>query len=494
MFRLNDIIIFEQNEYLITGLLGRGGMSNVFLIECKDTKHKFALKSLDYFFQDDSNYRSLMNEWKLAQNINHPHVINYRGLHDGLTDPSTPYLIMDLANDGSLKDYLLSRQSLLSEDECLNIFHQIIDGIEAVNSILIHRDIKPDNIFINDGKFKIADFGLAKVVQDKTRSKTFKGWGTEPYIAPEAYRAETNTIQMDMYSIGHVFYQIAALQHAFGMQNDWEQAHFTAVAKPLSGINANISPKVSAVINKLIAKKPSNRYASWDEVRQDLLRSTQNTGKNKDAINDILHKKISRDQKDERELLDKQTKENEAQRKRSILIYQFENEVVAPIEAFIDEFNAVSNQNNLMHIHAKPPLFRRISFDNKSIELWFKLIDKSDAIEQRGQGVWGGVNSTLFPTFRNQPVLGWGALVSGDGRGINIVLIASSEDEYGDWYILENKVSGMNARDRNKATPFAFSPTELPKEIHIVGAMHIYETTVSKLSAEELIKFISAVQ
>ena len=91
----------------------------------------------------------------------------------------------------------------------MNIFHQIIDGMEAINRVLVHRDIKPDNIFINNGVFKIADFGLAKIIQDKTRSKTFKGWGTEPYIAPEAYRFEKNTIQMDMYSIGLVFFQIA---------------------------------------------------------------------------------------------------------------------------------------------------------------------------------------------------------------------------------------------------------------------------------------------
>ena len=497
MFRIGDEIIFNEKIFVITKFLGQGGMGHVFLIENKETGLKFALKSLQYFFPDDSNYRSLINEWEQAQTIKHDNVINYHGFHDGLSAPKTPYLIVELAKDGSLEDFLKSKQTLLSEDECLNIFHQIIDGMEAVNTTLIHRDIKPDNIFINDGIFKIADFGLAKVAQDKTRSKTFKGWGTEPYIAPEAFRSEKNTIQMDMYSIGHVFFQIAALEHAFGLQKDWEQAHLTVVPTSLSSINTNISPKVSAVINKLIAKKPSNRYQSWDEVRRDLVRSTQNTGTNKSIINNILQKKVSRDLNNERELVQKQSKEKEIQRKLDIISFQFDNEIILPISNFIDEFNTVSDHASAMRINRQPSngnLNYQISFDGKSINIWFHCINESDAYKRYGDNGWGEqVLHKIQPTLNQKTVLAWGGLESKDGYGFNIVLVASDQDEYGDWYILKNKESGLSRQNERRQDPFAFSHNELLKEIHTVGVLHIYSTTVKKIDINEVLQFISTV-
>ncbi|MCH7330241.1 serine/threonine-protein kinase [Acinetobacter modestus] len=495
MLKINDIIKFKEKEYVITKFLGQGGMGQVFLIESKDDGHKLALKSLQYFLPNDSNYRSLFNEWEKAQTIKHHNVINYHGFHDGSSSPETPYLIMELANDGSLEDFLKLRMDLLTEDECLNIFHQIIDGMEAVNNTLVHRDIKPDNIFINDQVFKIADFGLAKIAQDKTRSKTFKGWGTEPYIAPEAYRSEKNTIQMDMYSIGHVFYQIAALKHAFGLPDDWEYAHLTATPDSLSSINISISPKVSAVINKLIAKKPSNRYISWDEVRQDLIRSTQNTGSNKSIIDNILGKKLSRDLVKERELTAIQIKEKEHQRKLDILRFQFENEIISPISNLINEFNAVSDNSSAMRINKTSssghPSYQ-ISFDEKSISIWFKYINASDSYKFYGNDRWG--NQVLHheqPRLNQNPVLAWGGFESTNGQGFNIVLVASSEDEYGNWYILKNKMSGFSTRNDHRPNPFAFSHDELIKEINLVGAIHIYSTTVTELNINEILQFIS---
>lgn len=494
MFRINDTIEFQNEEYVITDFLGQGGMGHVFLIRNKANNSKLALKSLQYFLPDDNNYRSLFNEWQQAQTINHKNVIRYLGFHDGLSEPTTPYLIMELANDGSLENYLKSLKSLLDEDECLSIFHQIINGMEAVNQVLIHRDIKPANIFINNGDFKIADFGLAKIAQDKTRSKTFKGWGTEPYIAPEAYRAEKNTIQMDMYSIGHVFYQIAALKHAFGNPNDWEQAHLTAVPASLSNINPNISAKVISVINKLISKKPSNRYSSWDEVRQDLVRSTKNTSDNKSAIEKILHSKISRDLEKEKQLSAQQLLEKETQRKSDLLNFQFNDEVISPLRTFVDDFNKINGSTSGMSISQNSGYNSSgyvISFDGKKIKIWFHQINDSDVIESYQNNIWGeNVIHKTKPVLNNKPVLAWGGIESNDGRGINIVLVKSDEDEYGDWFILKNKLSGFG-RPENRADPFAFSSAELVKEIHTVHALHIYNTQIIKLQSDEIVRFIS---
>ncbi|MEX9785628.1 serine/threonine-protein kinase [Providencia manganoxydans] len=494
MFKINDSIKFQEKDYVISEFLGQGGMGHVFKIENMSDGSSLAMKSLQYFLPDDDNYRSLFNEWEQAQTVKHENVINYVGFHNGLSDPQTPYLVMELANGGSLEDFLKSKDTLLSESECLDIFHQIINGMEAVNNVLVHRDIKPDNIFINNGIFKIADFGLAKVAQDKTRSRTFKGWGTEPYIAPEAYRSEQNTIQMDMYSIGHVFYQIAALKHAYGNPDNWEEAHFTAVPESLSVANPNISAKVSAVINKLIAKRPSNRYGSWDSVRQDLHQSAQNITENKDVINKILGSKVSRDLEQERILSEQQKLASEQKRKSDILDFQFNNEIVMPLKNFVDNFNDVSGSNSLMKLteHSSPGgLSCHVSFDGKSVNIRFDHISERDVMESYGNNIWGErVQHRVKPSLMQKLVLGWGAIECIDGRGLNIVLVESDQDDYGDWYVLKNNVSALSREQR--PDPFAFSGEELLKEIHLVSAMHIYDTEVKRLDIKEILEFISS--
>ncbi len=495
MFRIGDTIEFEEKEYEIKEFLGQGGMGHVFSIEDHTGNFKYALKSLQFFLPDDNNYRSLINEWEKAQKINHKNVISYHGFHDGLNEPKTPYLIIELAQDGTLEDFLNTQTSFFEEETCLEIFHQIIDGMEAVNEVLVHRDIKPDNIFIKEGVYKIADFGLAKIAEEKTRTKTFKGWGTEPYIAPEAYRAETNTIQMDMYSIGHVFYQIAGMRHAYGTPIDWEQAHLTSVPENLHNVNRNISPKVASVIMQLIAKRPSNRYDTWDCVRKELINSIQSVGTHKPAIDIILQKKISRDLEAEEELSRQQIEHKELKRKNDILNFQFLDEIIQPIKAFIINFNKVSGSSSTMEITEHNQLDNQIfkvKFDQNVAKIWLHKINERDVISTYANDMWGEKRLQITkPTLNGKSVLAWGGIESTDDTGLNIVLIASESDEYGDWFLLKNTHSGFSSGRDARPEPFAFTSDELIKEIHHVSATHIYNTNVKTLDVNDVINFIS---
>ncbi len=103
-------------------------------------------------------------------------------------------------------------ESFFSDREIIAMYKQLICGMKAINENLVHRDIKPDNILIKDSMLKVSDFGLSKVVADKTRTGTFKGFGHLLYMAPEGWTMEKNTIQMDIYSMGLVFYEIATFK------------------------------------------------------------------------------------------------------------------------------------------------------------------------------------------------------------------------------------------------------------------------------------------
>lgn len=496
MFRINDDIQFNGEVYELVEFLGNGGMGQVFLIEEQNTNSQFAMKTLTNFLPDDENYRSLINEWERAQEIDHENVIRYLGFDSGDAAKRSPFIVMDLAHDGTLQNFLDKQTEFLKEQACLQIFHQIIDGMEAINSVLIHRDIKPDNIFIDNGILKIADFGLAKLVQEKTRSRTFKGWGTAPYIAPEAFRSEKNTIQMDMYSIGHVFFQIGGLRHAFGNQTDWERAHLTMIPPALNNINSNISPKVASIVNKLIEKKPKDRYQNWGEVRKDLLASTNNIGSNKEYVNVLIQKKLDQDLEIKKSLTKNQLEAEKIQRQRDILNDQFEQTIQRPLVELVDQLNATLQPDeavNLVQTASEGVFSLRLQYNRKEVSIWFKEITESDFRQYSQKNMWGeSIKSTVRPSLRGRLIMAWGAVEASNGKGLNIILVESNDDAYGDWYILENSDNGLSFHQNRRETPFAFQKQELRKEIYNVGVMHIYNMRDRPLDTDSLIKFITA--
>lgn len=500
MLDINDIVHFNNDDYTVSSFLGQGGMGHVFLIKENNGTKKYALKTLQYYLEDTDTYRSLINEWELAQSIRHENVISYRGFDDGSVS-KTPYLIMDLAEDGSLQDFLNVQEVMLDEQLCLNIFHQIIDGMEAINRVLVHRDIKPDNIFINNGVFKIADFGLAKIIQDKTRSKTFKGWGTEPYIAPEAYRFEKNTIQMDMYSIGLVFFQIAGREHALGSPKDWERAHLMTVPKALNKVNNKISPKVAEIINKLIEKKPKDRYQNWNEVREDLnIANDNNQATHKNSVNKLLDRKLSKDLKAKDIESQKTLKENELLRRKRIVGYQFEKAIRNPLVELLTQLNkmaAISDAAKLIYNLVDDVHKIKFSFDEEYANIWFSAIDQSDELplnvfrkfaESKSSKL--DFSKTLTPLINGKLLLAWGAVNFSSGKGFNLLLVQSDEDEYGDWVILKNSKISLFPDD-NQIQPFAFDRSQIRTSIYFIDSHSSYKTEVEAIERKDLIDIIA---
>lgn len=164
------------------------------------------------------------------------------------------------------------------------MFLQLSKGMECINAVLVHRDIKPDNILINNDVLKITDFGLAKYVEATTRNVTFKGFGTLQYCAPEVWKNEKNTLQMDIYSMGIVFYELATLQYPYMVQaGDYMDAHlYGAVENPLK-YNPQIPVGIVSLLNKMLQKSRSKRFSSWKEII-DLLETGDNREKQNDEI------------------------------------------------------------------------------------------------------------------------------------------------------------------------------------------------------------------
>ena len=112
MFRVNDKFSFENNDYVIKEFLGNGGMGYVFSVENQNS-NQFALKMIPYInASNDDEYRSIINEWEKAQLINHVNAIKYHGFNDGLTSVKNPFLLMELARDKTLAEFLRNQNTL----------------------------------------------------------------------------------------------------------------------------------------------------------------------------------------------------------------------------------------------------------------------------------------------------------------------------------------------------------------------------------------------
>src|SRR6267142_4006201 len=119
---------------------------------------------------------------------------------------------MEYISGGSLA-HVLRAGTPIPLGRTIEMMIDIAQGTKAINEKLIHRDIKPDNVLIEGGKLKIGDFGISKFVDESTRLHTFKGAQHVAYMAPEGWQNQTNTVKLDVYSVGLVFYEILSLKH-----------------------------------------------------------------------------------------------------------------------------------------------------------------------------------------------------------------------------------------------------------------------------------------
>lgn len=504
-----DDIIYdsEWNEYKIIEVIGRGGMGIVLSITRVSDGKKFALKALSLFIKDDNDYRALTNEGILAQSIEHKNVIKYHYFHDGTKYPNLdPYIIMDLADKKNLQDLInekLVSNLLLEQWELVNIFSQIIDWMEAINKVLIHRDIKPGNILISNNEIKISDFGISKVIGDPTRSKSFKWSGTLPFFPPECFSSSKNTIQMDIYSMGIVFYILATLKHPYETnkkltsEEEWRNAHLYSTAPLGVDFNKTISPKIFSIIQKMIEKDPEKRFSQWNDIREEISGLSKISElKYWTIIEKIASKNLLENTKKMDEELARKKKMDEEIEKIKILVFQFSNDIIKPLREFIEEYNKVNtisdDQILIRDCWTKFAPRQEAAFEIRAnnlkfrIEIGVHMLSDVDS-EYSGQR-WASKDR---PEIDNRKIIAWGCIEENMWSWFNILLVEKKENLYWEWYLLENRYSGLYRGDRNRPEPFPFRLNELPKEIHLIKAMHIYSSKLTSFDPIKIIDFIS---
>jgi hypothetical protein len=252
-------------RYRIIGLIGRGGMGEVYRADDLKLGQPVALKFLPKTLADDSVRRErLFAEVRIARQVSHPNICR---VYDISELEGRHFLTMEYI-DGEDLASLLKRIGSLPGAKALDVARQLCAGLAAAHDKgVLHRDLKPANVMIDGrGRVRITDFGLAVAEGEETQEGDVSG--TPPYMAPEQFAGKGSSVRSDIYALGLVFYEIFTGKRAFEAKTIAELRAKKEASSPTapSEIARDIDPIVERVILRCIEKDPRQRPASAAQV------------------------------------------------------------------------------------------------------------------------------------------------------------------------------------------------------------------------------------
>ena len=254
-----------DERYRIVGLLGQGGMGDVYRADDLKLGQSVALKFLPEALASDATRLELLhNEVRLARQVSHPNVCRVYdiGEVDGMHFLSMEFI------DGEDLSGLMRRIGRLPSDKGIDIARQLCGGLYAAHEKgVLHRDLKPANIMLDGrGQVRITDFGLARLtsVEDAAGNRA----GTPAYMAPEQLAGGAVTVQSDIYSLGLVLHEVFTGQPVFRADSIAELVKLREESSPgtLSSVVPDIEPAVERVILRCLEKEPSRRPGSVVQI------------------------------------------------------------------------------------------------------------------------------------------------------------------------------------------------------------------------------------
>lgn len=465
-----------DETFELTDFLGQGSFGEVYQAVGHVSGSILAVKLLPVGGITDETRTALLNEMRLATQVVHPNVVQILYTDEGSSSSIGPYLIMEYVTGGTLHSILetiRTTNSKIALEEARKMMLDIARGAKAVNEHVVHRDIKPDNILYDGTLLKLGDFGISKLISERTRTHTFKGVGAIRYMAPEGWEYEKNTIKMDVYSVGLVFYEILTLKNPVeqsvsdrGDWKAWERAHRYSDCPDVRTMRTDVDVAIAQLLGRMVAKRPAER-PEWEEVLK-VLENQAPHGASSATVSAAVEaalKIIREKQKEELARAEAQERRN-----RKAQTYQYSlARVIGLFDSVVDSFNTSFQHGKIEKQQTGPAAY-----------FTYKL------------PIGGEITIQFFPppdnpiALRGTQLIGGGYITADNGFSANLMLVGVQDDEYGVWEACLfnfNAVMDVVAVIRKKGlsfdmkVPFGFGQSDqFYKEAYLTlsGGMHVF--------------------
>src|SRR5215475_176938 len=266
-------------RYELDGIVGRGGMAEVFRARDIRLNRIVGVKTLrDGLARDQTLLARFRREAQSAASLNHPSIVAvYDTGEDTVGGTPVPYIVMEFVDGRTLRELLYDEGTLLPE-----LAAEITDGVLRALDYshrhgIVHRDIKPGNVMVTkSGDVKVMDFGLARANSDQLRlTQTSQVMGTAQYLSPEQARGERVDGRSDLYSTGCVLYELLTGWPPFTGDSPVAIAyqHVKEDPVPPSRAEPRVPGWADAIVLKALQKDPAQRYQSPAEMHDDIRRA-----------------------------------------------------------------------------------------------------------------------------------------------------------------------------------------------------------------------------
>ena len=271
--RVADLTDQMLGEFRLLRRLGGGGMAEVWLAEQTSLRRQVAIKVMRPDIQADETCRRRFEQEALATaGLNHPNIVQVYAVGES---NGVRYIAQEYVSGMNMRDYILKKGPPTAHI-ALHLLKQVASALQAASDQgIVHRDIKPENILLTrKGVAKVVDFGLAQLAQGSDLRLTQAGMtmGTPLYMSPEQVQGSKVDQRSDLYSLGATFYHLLAGRPPFRGETALAVAFHQVHTPPPSLIDSrpDLSSSVCRLIQRMLAKKPEDRFPSAQSLLQEL--------------------------------------------------------------------------------------------------------------------------------------------------------------------------------------------------------------------------------
>lgn len=276
----DPLVLATLGRYRLLAPLGQGGMASVYRavpLDRLDESEALALKVIRSDLNSAEFRARFLREIRVSMKLDHPNVLR---VVDWGEEGSMLYLVMELVRGQSLCSWLQGRK--LDVVQAMDILSGVVEALAYAHSQnIVHRDLKPSNVMVTEtGRVKLMDFGLARNQEVKTLTMHGSALGTPAYMAPEQVlngpERTALSDRSDQYALGIMVYEVLTGRRPFDQEdpNQLIMQHLTAAPPPICKLNPALPRALDAVLLRMLAKNPEERYSSVREAGAALLAAT----------------------------------------------------------------------------------------------------------------------------------------------------------------------------------------------------------------------------